>query len=374
MKTVKSYGRVEDCVARFDQANRSVGGIYRVEGSHGAKMELFHKTSAAAALCAIVYSSVRVFGIPTADLIFLLVLFSRVMPKLGQVAYHSFRFANQIPSFAEAQALIERCEANPDGIESDHRSISKTPFVSGVTIEHVSFAYDDGPQVLRDVSLEIAADSTTAIVGASGSGKTTLLDLVMGLLRPSAGTVRVDGEPLTPELGQMLRPWIGYVSQDTVLFNASVRENLLWAAPEADDEAIGRALRDSRAEFVYELARGLETRVGDLGVLLSGGQRQRLALARALLRKPRLLIMDEATSALDMDNELHIMRTVGALRGTMTILIVSHRPSAVRDADVLHVLDGGTIIASGGWAEVRDEARMRTRTPPGPVPGEAAGA
>ena len=374
MKTVKSYGRVQDCIDRFDQANRSLGGIHRVEDSHGAKMELFYKTGAAVSLCAIVYSSIKIFGIPTADLLFLLVLFSRVMPKLSQVAYHSFRFANQIPSFSEAQALIMRCETSQDASPKARSLSSEVPFSKGVAVEGLSFAYDGGPPVLRDVSFNIEANSTTAIVGVSGSGKTTLLDLVMGLLRPSTGTIRVDGERLTPELCQALRPWTGYVGQDTVLFNASVRENLRWAAPEADDDAIDRALRASRADFVYQLPEGLETKVGDLAVLLSGGERQRLSLSRALLREPRLLIMDEATSALDMENESHIMRTVGALRGKITILIVSHRPAAVREADVLHVLDGGRIVASGSWAEVRDEARMRTQAQRESIPERPVGA
>jgi ATP-binding cassette subfamily C protein len=362
MKTVKSYGRVQDCVDRFDEANRSLGVIHRIEGTHGANMEIFYKIGAAVSLCAIVYTSVSIFGIPTADLLFLLVLFSRVMPKLSQLAYHSFRFANHVPSFSQAHALMMRCERNRDGNPNARRLSSQAPFSKGVAVESVTFAYDGGPPVLRDVSLNIAACSTTAIVGVSGSGKTTLIDLVMGLLRPSAGTVRVDGERLTPELGQALRPWVGYVGQDTVLFNANIRDNLLWAAPEADDDSITQALYDSRADFVLHLPKGLETEVGDLGILLSAGQRQRLSLARALLRKPRLLIMDEATNALDMENESHIMRTLEVLHGKMTILIVSHQQNVVREADVVYVLDGGEIVAEGTWAEVCDEARMRVQT------------
>lgn len=364
MKTVKSYGRVNDCVDRFEEANQALGGIHRVEGWHGAKMELFYKTGAAFSLCAVVYTSVTVFAIPTADLLFLLILFSRVMPKLGQVAHHSFRYATEIPSYVEIRSLITRIEAKQDDRPRERRLISEAPFSTGITVKLASFAYEGGPPVLHDVSVNIRAFSTTAIIGPSGSGKTTLLDLIMGLLRPGAGLISVDGERLTPELSHALRPWIGYVGQDTVLFNGSVRDNLLWAAPEADDESISRALRDSRADFVFQLPKGLETEVGDLGVRLSGGQRQRLSLARALLREPRLLILDEATSALDMDNESHIIRTIGELRGKMTILIVSHRPNAVRDADTLYVLDNGRVVASGSWSEVCDEARMRARIPP----------
>ena len=360
MKTIKSYGKTRVFYEWFNDANLSVGQTHLRQWRHYARTELFHKMGAAVVLCIIVYGAIRTFSTPTADLLFLLVLFSRVMPKLALVASHATHFANEVPSYLEIHSMLERCQANADGQKTATPSRNGLDFGMQIELDDLSFRYENGPLVLNRISLSIQPKTTVAIVGASGAGKTTLLDLLMGLLTPTSGKISVAGHELDADLAQSLRQQIGYVGQDSVLFNATVVDNLRWAVPEADEHDVETALKEARCDFVFERTGGLQTSVGDRGMLLSGGQRQRLSLARALLKKPRVLILDEATSALDMETESRIMTTVDALRGQMTILIVSHRPSAVRGADVVHVLDRGRIIASGGWSEVRQEARMTT--------------
>jgi ATP-binding cassette subfamily C protein len=179
---------------------------------------------------------------------------------------------------------------------------------------------------------------------------------------PDRGRVLVDGTPLRAEL---IRPWrkqIGYVAQDTFLFHDTVRANLLWARPDADDQEIKWALRSAAAEqLVRDLPYGMETVVGDRGVRLSGGERQRLALARALLRRPSLLILDEATSALDSENEKRIQKAIEQLHGRMTILVITHRISTIRDADVIHVLERGRLLETGDWNALisKEDGRFR---------------
>ncbi len=358
MKTIKSYGKTTAFCEWFEEANLEVSHIHRLQWRHYARTELFHKMGAAVILCVIVYGAIRTFNTPTADLLFLLVLFSRVMPKLALVADHATHFANEVPAYLAIHTMLERCHANFDGLQGVIPSMDGLDFGKPIELDRLSFSYGDGPRILDQVSLAIQPKTTVAIVGASGAGKTTLLDLLMGLLAPTSGRISIAGCELDSHLAPILRKKIGYVGQDTVLFNASVVDNLRWAVPEADTHAIETALKDARCDFVFEGAHGLQTTVGDRGMLLSGGQRQRLSLARALLKRPRILILDEATSALDMETESRIMKTVDALRGQMTILIVSHRPSAVRAAEVVHVLERGRIVASGSWSEVRREARM----------------
>ncbi|MFL5541276.1 MAG: ABC transporter ATP-binding protein, partial [Longimicrobiaceae bacterium] len=233
----------------------------------------------------------------------------------------------------------------------------------GIRFEGVHFAYPAaaGPAV-AELDLSIPARRTTAIVGPSGSGKTTVADLVMGLVRPDAGRVVVDGRELDEGWMRGWRQGIGYVAQDTVLFHDSVRENLRWARPGATEDELWEALRASAADgFVQALPEGIATVIGDRGVRLSGGERQRLALARALLRRPSLLILDEATSALDTENERRIRDAIAALHGRTTILVITHRLSSVRDADAIHVMEGGRLIESGDFAALLASPRGRVR-------------
>jgi ATP-binding cassette, subfamily C, bacterial len=204
--------------------------------------------------------------------------------------------------------------------------------------------------VLSHVHLTVAARETTAIVGPSGAGKSTIADLLMGLVTPGSGLVTVDGVPLSPEVLRSWRTQIGYVPQETLIFHDTVLANLQWANPDANDEDIWRALALAAADdFVRTLPEGLRTVLGDRGVLVSGGERQRLSLARALLRRPSLLILDEATSSLDSENERRIQAAIEGLHEQITIVVITHRLSTIRNADLIHVIDNGRVVESGSW-------------------------
>ena len=203
--------------------------------------------------------------------------------------------------------------------------------------------------VLNGVDLAIPAGRTTAVVGPSGAGKSTVADMVVGLLMPTSGRITIDGVPLA---GAHIPPWrrrLGYVNQDTFLFHESIRENLRIVRPDATDEQLWTALHNASAAFVEALPDGLDTVVGDRGVRLSGGERQRIALARALLRNPTMLILDEATSALDPENERVIQHAIERMAGQLTILVIAHRLASVRSADVIHVMEAGHVVESGTW-------------------------
>jgi ATP-binding cassette subfamily C protein len=232
-----------------------------------------------------------------------------------------------------------------------------------VRFDSVSFKYEDGAQpALASVKLTIPAGQTTAIVGPSGAGKSTLADLLLGLIVPTEGRVLVDETPLTPGLLPAWRDQIGYVPQDSFHFHDTVRTNLLWARPDASEAELQEALEVAAAGFVKRLPQGLDTVLGDRGVRLSGGERQRIALARALLRRPAMLILDEATSSLDSENERRVQDAIERLHGRLTILIITHRLTTVRRADLIHVLDGGEVVESGNWDALLNGSTGRFRS------------
>jgi ATP-binding cassette subfamily B protein len=230
-----------------------------------------------------------------------------------------------------------------------------------LVFEQVAFGYPGAPRpVLRDVSLEIEAGQTVALVGATGAGKTTLLHLVPRLANLSGGSILLGGTDITRLPLAALRARIGCAFEDPTLFSASVRENVSYGVPGADEAEIMAALTAAQADFVTGLPWGLDTRIGEQGMALSGGQRQRIALARAILARPAILLLDDPLSALDVHTEAKVSRALGEVLNDSTGLVVAHRPSTVLMADKVALLDDGVIAALGSHQDLlASEPRYR---------------
>lgn len=349
MKTAKSYGVEERNADIFSRLAERVAKMEHNTIRNYAETAFWFTVGSAIILTAILYVALEVVNLPAASLLLLLFSFNRMVPLFSSIQQSYQQCLNAMPAFAGVMEMQTRCEA---AAEPRAEGIKNLELRDGIRFDEVTFAYDEAGRqpAVCGLDLRIETGKTTAIVGPSGAGKSTIADLVIGLIRPNEGQVLLDERPLSAE---RLRPWreqIGYVAQDTFLFNDTVRANLLWARPEAGEEEVWQALELAAANgFVSQLPEGLETVLGDRGVRLSGGERQRLALARALLREPSLLILDEATSALDAENERRIQGAIERLHGQITILIITHRLFTIRRADVIYVLEQGQTVESGSW-------------------------
>jgi ATP-binding cassette subfamily B protein len=217
-----------------------------------------------------------------------------------------------------------------------------------VSFEHVSFAYPGGPNILSDISFTAKPGTSIALVGQTGAGKSTAMNLLQRLWDPVSGSIKIDGQDLRDVSLESLRQSIGVVFQESMLFNRSIRDNLRMGRANATDDELERACRLADAhEFIIRQPRGYDTVVGERGSTLSGGQRQRLAIARALLKDPPILILDEATSALDAATEARVSRAMQTLMKGRTTFIIAHRLSTVRDADEILVFDNGRVVERG---------------------------
>ncbi len=241
-----------------------------------------------------------------------------------------------------------------DDVEIDFDHANFEPVIK---IQDVSFSYPGAHQkALKNVDLDIPSGSVTAFVGPSGGGKTTLVDVILGVIRQDSGNAEISGmQPL--DAIQLSPGAISYVPQDVIIIDGSIRENVGMGFPAsyATDERVNRAIElAGLTEFVTSLPNGIDAGVGERGTKISGGQRQRLGIARALFTNPLLLVLDEATSALDGETESRISESILQLKGSVTVIMIAHRLSTVRDADQVVYLDGGTIVAKGNFQHVRD--------------------
>ena len=306
-------------------------------------------TGGAALLALTIYLGLRVWHLPIPSLLPLVVLFARLLPVMSGLQQSWENLLHATPALNDVSAMLEEIGANSEPAAPDDEA--ELALEQAIVLDHAAVTYSErGVPALSNVSLTIPARTTTIVTGPSGAGKSTLADVLMGLIVPDSGTVKVDGVLLTGSARMRWRRSVAYVQQDPFLFNASIRSNLLWARPHSTSAEIGQALQAASAGFVNDLPDGLDTVVGDGGIRLSGGERQRIVLARALLCKPALLILDEATSALDPDNERAIRQAIAELHGALTVIVIGHRVAMVEAADQL-------ISVKQGWVSAVSQAR-----------------
>ncbi|PGB66450.1 ABC transporter ATP-binding protein [Bacillus toyonensis] len=323
--------------------------------------QLFYKISMAILIAFFIFLSVNMFQAQTAQLLLIILIFSRLWPRFMTIQSNLEQLAASIPAFKSLWELQQECN---EAVEMQdiymQKHIKPICIKQGIECKDVSFRYNkqEALYALQNINVQIPINSMTAIVGHSGAGKSTLIDVLMGLIQPEKGQVLIDGIPLTTDNLLSLRRAISYVPQDPFLFNASIRENLMMIDSNVNEEQIWAALEFAAAtEFVRMLPNGLDTLIGDRGVRLSGGERQRLVLARAILRKPSILVLDEATSALDTENEVKIHSAIERLKGTMTIVVIAHRLSTIRNADQVIVLGKGEIVQKGEFNQLAKERK-----------------
>jgi len=383
MRVSKSHGLEPFHLDRFGERVGRTADAQVDLVRNRASVGFWMKVGSATIMAGVFVFALSVLELPLASILLMLFLFSRLVPMLSGLQRNVQQILTMLPSVDRVEQMTTALEAVAESADGD---VEAPRLTNALTFERVRFRYDgalgvrdtasstagadasgalsadSATVVLRDVDLVIQAGKTTAVVGPSGAGKSTVADLAVGLLHPSGGRVAVDGVTLEGALVHAWRRHLGYVNQDTFLFNETIRENLRLVRRDASEHEIHAALRGASASFVEALPDGLDTVVGDRGVRLSGGERQRIALARAILRTPRLLLLDEATSALDPENEHVIQTAIERMAGQLTILIIAHRLASVRRADMIYVMERGRVVESGAWDDLvaRPDGRFRS--------------
>ncbi|MBY0298444.1 MAG: ABC transporter ATP-binding protein/permease [Methylobacterium sp.] len=342
---LRLYGRARTFAGRFDAPARAFARATAASHLTGQMPRFVIEALAFGGVIVVVLFALA-RGLDTAALLPLLGLFAfagyRMLPAFQNIfnSLSLLRFHLPTVSLVVRELAAER--------ETPPREAGRLPFREAIRFEGVSFAYEPGRTTLRDLDLTIAAHSTVGIVGRTGSGKSTLIGLLLGLLTPATGSIRVDGVPLDARTLPAWQNRIGYVPQEVFLIDATVNENIALGIEDPDPEAVERAARLAGIhEVIAALPQGYGTRVGERGARLSGGQRQRIGIARALYHDPDVLVFDEATSALDAETEAAVMAALSALSGSRTLVMIAHRLTSLARADVVHVLEGGRLVASG---------------------------
>ncbi len=298
-----------------------------------------------AVLFLLLYISQTSYKLPFSEVVVMLYAFRSIVPILISIIVDKNLIFGFIPSFEQ----IERLQSKAEGMTAQNGKLKFNKLNTIISLENVNFKYGS-KNILTNLNLEIKKGEKIAFVGRSGAGKTTIVDLILGLYHADDGKVLIDGVDIKELDIESFRKRIGYVPQDPVLFNRSLRENLLWANESLSDEEIINICRMSGAhEFVTNLPQGLDTLMGERGTKLSGGERQRIALSRALARKPDLLILDEATSALDSHSEKLIQEAIENLGQETTVIIIAHRLSTIRKTDRIFVINEGKVAETGTY-------------------------
>ena len=262
------------------------------------------------------------------------------------------QFANINQGIAAGERIFSIIDAE-SAVQDKADAVALEEFKDKIEFKNISFSYDSSREVLHDVSFTVRKGETVALVGPSGGGKSTLSELIPRFYDPAVGEISIDGKPLADYTQESLREKMGIVSQDTILFNDSIRANIAMGREDATEEQIIAAAKIANAhDFIMQTEAGYDTNVGDRGMKLSGGQRQRLSIARAVLRNPEILILDEATSALDTESEKLVQEALTSLLAGRTSGVIAHRLSTIHNADRIIVIDSGRIAEQGTHAEL----------------------
>lgn len=344
MRTIRVFGQEPQEEKRFSNAAENLYQRYRrSETLNHLIQPLAELLYVPAFLAVFGYAWRAGIGIPTL-LVFLLLLY-RMQPPLKRLDQARVCLAGYSASVTQVTELLRR--GDKPYIKSGSALIERLE--SNIAFRHVTFRYEpDSEPAVNDVSFKIEKGSVTAIIGGSGSGKSTLVNLLCRLYDPDSGAIYADSKPLTEFDVQSWRRRLAFAGQDAELISGTIRENVIFGKGEATDEEVQRAIQLAHAaEFIFRMPDGLETVVGHRGLRLSGGQRQRIALARALIRKPDVLILDEATNAVDNVTERAIHDAIEKLAGDSTIIVIAHRVNTLRSADRVLVMARGKLIEEG---------------------------
>ncbi|MCG8609175.1 MAG: ABC transporter ATP-binding protein/permease [Pseudomonadales bacterium] len=333
LKMIKSYASESYYADQMQTASSMLEAQQTQLARTSAKTQWVYMVAAGVGFSLFFYTAQMFFAIPLATIFLLLVIFARLLPQIAGLQKTYQQLLHKVPAFKDVSDMLEQCESER---ESSGELSAPPSFERAIKLHGVAYRYPNKSAfVFQNLFLEIKKNETVALVGHSGAGKSTLADIIAGLFEATSGHVYCDNVEIDQSNILAWRKSIAYVTQEVYLFHDTIRANLTWVTKkQLTDDELWQALRLAAAdEFIALLPDGLDTIIGDRGIRLSGGERQRLAIARAIIAKPQLLILDEATSALDHQNEQKIQKALAQLQGKLTIIIIAHRTTTISHVD-----------------------------------------